>query len=79
MKLSDMVVGNKYLVGDGGGCDIVTCLSHLNQQEISEYLGEGFTSRGVAVKVMVSHKDGDYEDVFYEANESSFSLYIEPR
>lgn len=78
MKLSDMVVGNKYLVGDGGGYDIVTCLSHLTQQEIVDFLGED-TFRGVAVKVMVSHKDGDYEDVFYEAYESSFSLYIEPR
>lgn len=72
-----MVVGNKYLVGDGGGYDIVTCVGSPTKQEFEDRFGYSF--HGVAMKVIIHDPiNGDFEDIFYEADGHSF-LYIEPR
>lgn len=70
LSLAEMVPGNEYLVGDGCGYDIVTCLGPPDEQECRY-------GAGVYQRVLVHEEDGDYEDIFFESQPGF--LYIEPR
>lgn len=72
MNLSDMIVGKKYLVGDGYGYDEVTCLGVPTNDEIAKRFGAG--TMGSFMKVEM--EDGR-KDIFMES--PGYSLYIEPR
>lgn len=70
-----MIVGNKYLVGDGGGYDLVICLGPSSQKEIADY---GRTGNPELVVQKVQYCDGRGEDIFFETP-GVCELYIEPR
>ncbi len=67
-----MIVGKQYLVGDGCGYDLVTCLGVPTQKEIKERFG-GWT---VGSFMKVCFENGR-EDIFMESD--GYALYIEPR
>ena len=68
MRLKDMVVGRKYLIGDGYGYDKVECLEH-NPSDAD------FPGCHV-VKVKFLERSALIDDFFFESADYS-GLYIE--
>jgi len=65
--LKGMVVGAKYLAGDGGGYDRVECLE-INPKE---------TPAG-CFGVKVKYLDTNNIDFWFENPDYGFSIYVEP-
>lgn len=71
-KLSEMIPGHRYLVGDGMGYDVVECIGLPSEEEMKDY--EGCTA--MKVRFVGGDLNGQ-EDIFCESE--GYQLYIEPR
>lgn len=74
LSINDMVPGNKYLVGDSCGYDVVTMIKVPSEEGIKEYMGEVIPGQ----YALVEFEDG-HVGLLFEAYEFSSGLYIEPR
>lgn len=74
LSINDMVPGNKYLVGDSYGYDLVTMIKVPSEEEIKEHMGEVTPGQ----YALVEFEDG-HTDILFEAYGFGSGLYIEPR
>jgi len=75
LTINDMREGNKYLIGDSLGYDLVIC---TQVPHLTTYQG----STGIMVKYISLDKNGNPygdEDFLFETPNCGFSTYIEPR
>lgn len=67
LGIQGMVVGGKYLAGDGGGYDRVECLEINPRKTFSGCFG-----------VKIRYLDSGETDLWFENPNYGFSIYVEP-
>lgn len=74
LSINQMIPGNKYLIGDGGGYDIVTMVKVPSKKEIIKDFGEYTPGEYALVRY-----ENNSEEIIFEATGYGSGLYIEPR